>query len=294
MVQPLLVSGLLVALFLGARWSGRALTGTEWAGSIALCAALAVFLVEASPTGGTSAAPFAEWVRVAGPVLGGVALFVVLATRVDGRVRAGLLGCAAGGLFGISSSLAKTFVEQIQHGVPYTAAHWEVYTLAAASIVGIVFTQNGFQSGALATSLPALEATEPVVAALIGATALHERFTGHSQFDNVLIGCSIVVMIVAVVVLASEVGARAEQAGLPGGVRSRHRDQRSAAGARHALRRARPFGIAAGVPRSAAAASGTGVRSRRRTPWRGARTPRESDGSGRRGSARRRTGPERT
>jgi hypothetical protein len=94
--------------------------------------------------------------------------------------------------------------------VPYTASHWEVYALAGLSIVGILLTQNGFQSGSLATSLPALEATEPLIAAWIGIAVLHERIVGRTSFDNAAIALSIVAMIVAVVILAAEVGNRAE------------------------------------------------------------------------------------
>jgi len=211
-VQPLLVSGLLVALVLARSWSGARLKRTEWTSAVVLCAALAIFLVEASPTGGNERAPFSHWVVVAGPLLSVIAAAVVVTTRLTGRARAALLGISAGGLFGVSSSLTKTFVGQIQHGVPYTAQHWEVYALAVLSIVGILLTQNGFQSGSLATSLPALEATEPLVAAWIGVSVLHEQLTGRTSFDNAAIGLSIAAIIVAVIVLASEVGARAETA----------------------------------------------------------------------------------
>ena len=209
-VQPLLVSGLLVALVLAARWSGRRVRGSEWVSAIVLCAALATFLVEASPTGGDSQAPFSRWLVAIGPVVAAIAVAWALASRLTGRSRAALLGVSAGGLFGVSSSLTKTFVDQIQRGVPYTASHWEVYALALFSIVGILLTQNGFQSGSLATSLPALEATEPLIAAGIGIAVLHEHIQGRTPFDNATIGISIVAMLVAVIVLASEVGSRAE------------------------------------------------------------------------------------
>jgi drug/metabolite transporter (DMT)-like permease len=162
-VQPLLVSGLVVALMFSARWSGRRLHRAEWVSAIVLCAGLATFLVEASPTGGAHA-PIARWLGAGSVVLTVIIIALVFARRFDGRVRAALLGLSAGLLFGITSSLAKTFVDQIQRGVPYTGSHWEVYALAVLSIVGIVLTQNGFHAGSLAMSLPVL--TEPVVAAL--------------------------------------------------------------------------------------------------------------------------------
>jgi hypothetical protein len=209
-VQPLLVSGLLVALVLAARWSGTRVHGLEWASAVVLCVALATFLIEASPTGGDTQAPFSRWLVATGPIVVTIAIAVAVASRLHGRGRAALLGLAAGGLFGVSSSLTKTFVDQIQRGVPYTASHWEVYALAGLSIVGILLTQNGFQSGSLATSLPALEATEPLIAAWIGIAVLHERIVGRTSFDDAAIALSIVAMIVAVVILAAEVGNRAE------------------------------------------------------------------------------------
>jgi drug/metabolite transporter (DMT)-like permease len=210
-VQPLLVSGLLVALVLAARWSGERPRFSEWASAIVLCAALATFLVEASPTSGDTHAPFSHWAVATGPVIAVIVVTVAVAGRLKGRVRAALLGMSAGGLFGISSSLTRTFVAQIQRGVPYTASHWEVYALAALSIVGILLTQNGFQSGSLATSLPALEATEPLIAAGIGISVLNEHISGRTAFDNTAIALSIVAMIIAVTVLASEIGSRAER-----------------------------------------------------------------------------------
>ncbi|HET9730959.1 MAG TPA: DMT family transporter, partial [Acidimicrobiia bacterium] len=210
-VQPIIVTGLIIALVLAARWSGRRLQPLEWVSAVLLCGALATFLVEAAPSGGRSHASFAAWIVVAGPILVLVGAAIVVTRSVSIRVRAALLGAAAGALFGITSSLAKTFVEQIQHGVPYTASHWEVYSLAGLSVVGILLTQNGFQAGSLGTSLPALEAIEPIVASLIGITVLHEHIQGRTTSDNVAIALSIVALICAVVALAGEVGSRAER-----------------------------------------------------------------------------------
>ncbi len=57
-VQPLLVSMLLFALPLSAKFSGHRLTRRSWALAIALTAALAVFLVVGNPTEGGTDAPW--------------------------------------------------------------------------------------------------------------------------------------------------------------------------------------------------------------------------------------------
>jgi drug/metabolite transporter (DMT)-like permease len=205
-VQPLLVCGLLVALPLNAHWTQRRIRGREWLAAIVLCASLATFLIEASPNGGNSQASLASWLHVGGTVAMLAIAAVAVSAVTRGHVRAALLGFAAGALFGLTAALTKTFVDQIQHGVGYTAGHWEVYALAILSITGIVFTQRGFQGASLSASLPALEASEPVIAAVVGITLLHEHLNGHSTFDNVAIGVSIVALLASVIVLASIAG----------------------------------------------------------------------------------------
>ena len=205
-VQPLLVCGLLVALPLNAHWTHRRIRPREWLAATILCASLATFLLEAAPNGGNQQAPLASWLRVGGTVavIAGAAVVTSLMTR--GHIRAALLGFAAGALFGLTAALTKTFVVQIQHGVGYTASHWEVYALAILSIVGIVFTQNGFQASSLSASLPALEASEPVIASIVGIVLLHEHLNGRTPFDNVVIGLSIIALLASVITLASIAG----------------------------------------------------------------------------------------
>ncbi len=205
-VQPLLVCGLLVALPLSAHWTGRHPGAREYVLAGLLCAGLATFLIEAAPSGGRNHAPVVDWARWAGAVFALVLIALFVATRVRGHVRAALLGFAAGGLFGITAALTKTFVDQIRYGVPYTAEHWEVYALALLSITGILFTQHGFQNVALSASLPALEATEPVIAATLGVVLLHERLNGNSAFDDAVIAVSIVAVLTCVILLASYAG----------------------------------------------------------------------------------------
>jgi drug/metabolite transporter (DMT)-like permease len=205
-VQPLLCSGLLFALLLSARWSGRRLGRREWVHALLLCAGLATFLIAAAPSGGVDHASAARWLTYAVPVAFFSGACVVGAVCSRGHVRAALFGCSAGATFGISAALTKTFVSQIQRGVPYTASHWEVYALATASIVGLLLTQNGFQAESLSASLPGLEAMEPITAVILGVLLFDERIQGSGNIANALIGLSLLVMIYSVVRLAGFAG----------------------------------------------------------------------------------------
>jgi drug/metabolite transporter (DMT)-like permease len=205
-VQPLIVLGLLLALMLSARWRQHPLRKSEWIAAILLCGSLAVFLIEAAPSGGTDSASVVRWLQVGAPFfcLGCAA---ALAARYSvGRRRAALFAFAAGAFYALTSALTKTFTEHIQHGVPYTASHWEVYGLAAVSVAGIVFTQHSFEAKSLTASLPVLQISEPLGASIVGAALLHERINGRGDLSNALIGLSIMVMIVAVIHLARAAG----------------------------------------------------------------------------------------
>ena len=205
-VQPLLVCGLLVALPLNAHWTHRHIRVREWLAATVLCASLATFLIEAAPSGGSTHASFESWFHVGGAIIVLAVAAVGAAALGRGHVRAAFLGFAAGAVFGLTAALTKTFVDQIQHGVGYTAGHWEVYALALLSVTGILFTQHGFRAASLSASLPALEAGEPVIAAIVGITLLHEHLNGRTAFDNVAIGVSIVALLASVITLASIAG----------------------------------------------------------------------------------------
>jgi drug/metabolite transporter (DMT)-like permease len=205
-VQPLIVLGLLLALVLSARWRGKALRKNEWCAAIVLCGALALFLIEAAPSGGHDSASVAQWLRVGAPIFALGCCAALIGRYSEGARRAALFAFAAGAFYALTSALTKTFTNHIQHGVAYTAAHWEVYALAALSIGGIVFTQHSFEAKSLTSSLPVLQISEPLGASLVGVALLHERLNGSGDLANVLIGLSIALMIIAVFHLSRAAG----------------------------------------------------------------------------------------
>ena len=52
--------------------------------------------------------------------------------------------------------------------------YWEPYALVVLGALGFVVNQRAFQAGSLTASLPTLTVVEPVVAAIVGVTMLHE------------------------------------------------------------------------------------------------------------------------
>jgi drug/metabolite transporter (DMT)-like permease len=202
LVQPLLASGLVFALALGAwvdrRHSGRPRPGWgQWLAAAAVAAGLATFLVSARPAAGTAVAPAPGLAAatVAALLLAGLA---ALWTRRPGRPhRAFVRGAAAGVGFGVTGLLLKHLL-----GVPvpsWGAAGTAVELLAVAA-AGIALSQAAFAAGPLVESLPAATVLEPAVGVLLavplfGETLLADAGARLGQLAGaLLLGAGLVVL----------------------------------------------------------------------------------------------------
>jgi len=218
LVQPLLVTTLLFALPLSARWAGRHLRRTDWMWAGLLAAALAVFVVSGDPTAGVDRAPVQRWLPAAA-VLGALLAGCLLgaATR-RGTSRAVLLAVATGVAFGVVAALTKGAVSRLDDGIPALLTTWEAYGVVGASIAGTLMQQSAYQAGALSASLPAMTVGEPVVAVALGVAVLEEQLRSDGA-EWVLIGALVVVMVAATVALArsaAQASDRLRVAGAPG------------------------------------------------------------------------------
>lgn len=201
-VQPLMVSMLLFALPLSAKFSGFAMTRSTWFLAVALALSLAVFIVVGDPTEGHSNATFAEWI---GPLV--IALVVVTACTVAGLtlshpgLRALLLGTAGGLLFGIAVAFTKFVTDLVERERLGALAAWQTYALIGCGAVGYYLQQRAFHSGPLSASLPAATIGEPFGAAFLGITVLGERVRDDALALVVIAAC-VAVMIFATVALS--------------------------------------------------------------------------------------------
>jgi drug/metabolite transporter (DMT)-like permease len=210
LVQPLLVTSLLFALPLAARWSGRRLTRPDWVWAVLLAAALAVFVLTGDPTAGADRAGAARWLP-AGVVLvvvGGACLLLAATRR--GTTRALLLAVATGLAYGLSAALTKGVVSLLDDGPVALLTSWETYALVVTLVGGTLLQQSAFQAGALAASLPAVTVAEPVVAVALGLTVLGEQVHADGA-EWALIAALVAVMAAATVALARS----AARAGVP-------------------------------------------------------------------------------
>ncbi|MDV7351749.1 DMT family transporter [Rhodococcus sp. NPDC019627] len=201
-VQPLLVTALLFALPLSAKFSGYRLNRTTWVLAVALAAALALFLVVGNPTEGNIDAPFREWVIPLAIVVSVVAVAAVAGmTKIDPGWRALLLGAASGILYGVAVAFTKYVVELVPRGLWTVLSSWQTWSLVAAGLVGVYLQQRAFQVGPLSASLPALTIAEPLAAVFLGMTVLDERLRVDGP-GLIVVGCAVAVMLIATIGLS--------------------------------------------------------------------------------------------
>lgn len=201
LVQPLLVSGLLFALPLGAWLAHSRLTVRDWLAAAATCIGLAVFLEVSNPAAGTDNVRNAVWVAL---LLGDAALtgmLLLAGWRRARRQRALLFSSAAGVLYGVSAALTKTTAHVLSQGILQLFTHWQPYALVVFGVAGMVVVQSGFQAGSLDVSLPAMTVVDPVVSIMVGALAFGETITSGSLATSLEV-CSLLLIVVGVVLLA--------------------------------------------------------------------------------------------
>lgn len=173
-VQPLVVSALVFAFLFRAALDRQAPSRALIGWVLLTAAGLAMFLLAAANTRGSDQAS-----ETAAGVLLGVGAVAAAAcfqwARRAEAARTGLLlGISAGLVFGLIAGVLKAATNNVARGTPLLTT-WPVYVLATLGIIGFLLNQRAYQLAPLASSLPALNIVNPLVAVLFGVTVFHER-----------------------------------------------------------------------------------------------------------------------
>jgi drug/metabolite transporter (DMT)-like permease len=202
LVQPLLVSGLLFALPLGAVLSHQRLRRSDWIGAALVVVGLSVFLIVAQPDRGSADAAPKVWLMLVVTVLFVVSVLIFAAQHTDGSRRAGFLAAAAGTMYGLTAALTKACGHLFDQGLKHLFTSWKPYALTAGGVSGTVVDQSAYQAGPLNWSLPILTVTDPVVSIAIGAFVFGEGIDIHG-FAPVVEAIALAVMTLGVFMLSN-------------------------------------------------------------------------------------------
>jgi multidrug transporter EmrE-like cation transporter len=201
LVQPLLTSGLVIALWLQRR-AGRPVSPPALLAAGLVVGGLVMFLA-AMPEGGAPAVPVDAQRWQPGLVLAGVVLAGTLLTGLAARatVRCVCLGAAAGTLLATSAALGKAWGSVLATGGPVAlVSGWQLWAALACGATGTLLSQAAFQSGPLGGSLAAMTAIDPAIGVGLGVVVFAEPFAAEDTWPARCLG--LVLTLVGVVLLA--------------------------------------------------------------------------------------------
>jgi drug/metabolite transporter (DMT)-like permease len=196
LVQPLLVTGLLLAIPLSAAVDHRKVVRAEVGGALLCCAGLAAFLIAAQPTTGNEHVTGQDGLLLLASV-GPIVIALVLASRkFSGVARSVALALSAGTLFAVCSPLLSVIVRDLHHFFG-----WPLATIGVCGVIGFLLTQNAYQAGSLPAPLACITICEPIVAVTLGVTLLHEHLDAGPAAIGVIV-VAVMAVVVGVIIVA--------------------------------------------------------------------------------------------
>jgi drug/metabolite transporter (DMT)-like permease len=202
-VQPIVISGVVLAVPARAMMSRQLPGRRELVAVIVTTFGLGLFLVASDPSEGTvhGAGDIALLVTLVGLALSGLMMW--LGTKLeDPRAHAAVLGATAGLLFGVVAGLIKIVIEQaVDSGVVGVLAGWPLWLLLVAGAGGIVSNQRAYRIASLSASLPVLNIVDVLVATLVGLVVFNE-VPAHSPTAIALVVLAVAVSAVGLRSLA--------------------------------------------------------------------------------------------
>ena len=213
-VQPLLVATIVFALPLGRVIEKRPIKRSDMIGAALITVGLGVLLIVSKTSAGADDASLRSWAVIGGGTIAVAVLLFALARGRSSIVRAGMLGTAAGILFGLAAALTKTTVSMFDDGLEAVLWDWHVYALVIVSVAAFWLEQAALQTGALAAAVATTMAFDPLSSLVFGIVlfdeALHESAVGY-----VISFLSLATALAGLVILARAKGAAAPPRSAP-------------------------------------------------------------------------------
>jgi drug/metabolite transporter (DMT)-like permease len=201
-VQPILVTELVFVLVLRRVWIRQDVARAAWAAVFVVCAALAVFLTVAEPSGGQPAPETSEWLSAVSVFGAAIAVLALLGRRGSPVRRAAVFAMAAALTWALMATFIKAATDTLaMFGMSGMLTRWPVYALAGAAVVGALLEQAALHVGPLSVSQPALVIIDPFASIGLSVWLFDERFTDSPAKITIAV-LSFAVMAAGVTVLS--------------------------------------------------------------------------------------------
>jgi drug/metabolite transporter (DMT)-like permease len=176
-VQPLLVTELIIVLVLRRVWLRQHIVLGAWNGALLTCAGLAVFLIAGEPRGGQPVPASHHWITAIAVIVVVAAALAFAGRRGSPSRRAALFAGAAGITWALEATFIKATTDTItQFGLGGMFVHWPVYAMAAGGAAGVLLEQEALHVGPLRVSQPIMVILDPIVSIALSVWLFDEHF----------------------------------------------------------------------------------------------------------------------
>ncbi len=205
LVQPLLVTELVLALVIRKLWLHQELRRMAWASASVTTLALVVFLVTTNPRASTWQPTLRDWTGPGIVVAVLVAIASVVARRGSPARRAGAYAGATAALWALEATFIKATADVlVAGGISTMLTSWPLYALIGCGAVGLLTEQAALHVGPLKISQPIIVIVDPLASIVLGVSLYHERLV-TSPLSSAFAGIAFVVVTVGVVVMTRTV-----------------------------------------------------------------------------------------
>jgi hypothetical protein len=181
----------------------------EWVGALVVTGGLAALLIVSKTSEGSDDASLGVWLAVGGACVGIALVLYLLARGRSPALRAGLLGTAAGILFGFAAALTKATMSRFDEGILDVVWDWHLYALIAVSVAAFWLQQAALQTGALSAAVASNMAFDPLSSIPLGIIIFDE------QLHETTLGITVSLLALGVTLFGLVLLARAKGAGPP-------------------------------------------------------------------------------
>ncbi len=201
LVQPLLVSELVIALVVRRVWRRQRLSRLAWLSAVTTGAALATALAVMDPRGHATVPGSSEWIGallITAAVVGGL---LVAARGAGPARRAASFATATAVLWALEATFIKSATDiLVGGGVGGLVSSWTLYALIVTGVGGLITEQLALREGPLRVSQPLIVIVDPLASVLYGIGLFHERLS--ATWGPLVVGVvAVAVMCVGVVVM---------------------------------------------------------------------------------------------
>ena len=176
-IEPVITLEVPLTVLVASHVFGTRLGRAEWTGILVMTGGMIVLVAALDPKAGDAiAVSNLTYIKAGGSTAFTILVLVLLGTR--GRrpvVRTAALGAAAGTSFGLTATLLKESVTQLdRRGLDGMLTTWQTYAVVGFGLLGVLLMQAALHLGPLIAAQPGFTLMDPLVSILWGVLVFNE------------------------------------------------------------------------------------------------------------------------